>query len=137
MMRVMCVVYVNNDECNQVYHYQDSSSRFRSQIYQELGKSTSSVPQGFEIVPKCWASERHEIIFADAKKRCGRNLTDAKSRVASVPQGCEVLATQRGLKSLRLEKTLERIKFNMMSTSDDVARASVEQRQRRAVKKVD
>ena len=117
--------------------YQDSWSRFRDQIYQKLGKDTSSVPQGFEIVPKCRASERHEIIFADAKKRCGRNLTDAKSRVASVPQGCEVLATQRGLKSLRLEKTLERIKFNMMSTSDDVARASVDQRQRRAVEKVD
>ena len=82
-----------------------------SRFIKKLGKDTSSGPQGCEIVPKCRASERHEIIFADAKKRRGGNLTDAESRVASVPQGCEVLATQRGLKSLRLEKTLERIKF--------------------------
>ena len=41
-------------------------SRNQDQIIKP-GKDTSSVPQGCEIVPKCRASERHEIIFADAK----------------------------------------------------------------------
>ena len=52
------------------------------------------------------------------KDRCGRNFTDAKSRVAS-EHNDRVLATQHGFANLRSEKIWERIKFKTVIASDD------------------